>query len=58
MTTNVIIQAHCSEDKEVVVSMQDGNYGENHILQDGEETTLYAFDERVITVAERAKKEG
>ena len=55
MTTNVTIQAHCANDKEVVVSMQDGSYGENYVLQDGEEQTLYAFDERVISVKERLK---
>ncbi|WP_278366904.1 hypothetical protein [Marinobacter salarius] len=56
MTTNVTIQAHCSDDKEVVVSMQDGSYGETHVLQNGEEQTLYAFDDRVISVKERAKE--
>lgn len=56
MTTNVTIQAHCGEGKEVVVSMQEGRYGENHVLEDGEEKTLYAFDERVVTVKERVKE--
>lgn len=56
MTTSVTIQAHCSEEKEVVVSMQDGRYGESHILEDGEETTLHAYDDRVISVKERVKE--
>ena len=45
-----------SEDKEVLVSLQDGRYGETHVLEDGEETTLHAYDDRVISVKERVKQ--
>ena len=57
MTTNVIVQAHCGTDKEVAVSVNTSNTGENHILQDGEEQTFYAYDEQEVTVKERAKQE-
>lgn len=58
MTTAVRITAHCSKDKEVLVHViVDGAISTNEsvVLQDGEVIELYAYDNRSITVAERAK---
>lgn len=55
MTTTVKIEAHCSSDKEVFVSVADGGSGETFVLQDGESAERYAYDDREITVKERSK---
>ena len=58
MTTNVKIDAHCSESVEVVVTVSDG--GDDSplelILQDGESSEQYVYHDRVITVMEREKQ--
>ena len=56
MTSTVKITAHCASTKEVVISLDNGDYtAELHILQDGETKELYVYDERSITVRERVK---
>lgn len=60
MTTTVKIEAHCNNETEVKVVVQDENfeYGDEvSILQDGDEHTVYAYDSRVITVTEILKSE-
>lgn len=56
MTTTVIIQAHCSPDKEVRVVRTDPE--EVTILQDGETLSQVVYDERTIVVAEFLKTNG
>lgn len=55
MTTTITVQAHCDADTEVAISVADKHGEAPHVLQDGEETTVYVYDERSVTVQERAK---
>ncbi len=58
MTTTVIVKAHCSSDKEVIVAVENKLYpadDSTFILQNGETRELYAYDARVITVREVLK---
>lgn len=56
MTTTVKIEAHCSDDKEVSVSINSVQSGENHKLQDGEAGEYIVYDDREITVKEVLKE--
>lgn len=58
MTTEIIIKAHCSDDKEVEIKVRDGEEILKTSLQDGESTELYAYDDRTITVREKEKDEA
>lgn len=56
MTTTVIIKAHVSSDKAVLVTMHDGTkLVEEFTIQDGETAERYIYDERVITTREFVK---
>jgi O-glycosyl hydrolase len=58
MTTTVKVSAHCSDDKEVQVSIADsvsGNVRENFVLQNGETADRVVYDDLVISVLERKK---
>jgi|GEM_PF-1681611 len=58
MTTQIIVKAHCADDKEVKVTVKDPprDFEETFILQDGEEKDdLYAYDDREIVVREQPK---
>lgn len=59
MTTTVIINAHCTSDKEVVFSIIDQNKNNEEILsgilQDGETSHQAVFDGRQIRIEERLK---
>lgn len=58
MTTTVKISAHCTEDKEVQVSIPDlvsGNVKESLTLQNGEVADRVVYDDLVISVLERKK---
>lgn len=56
MTTTVTIQAHCSDDTHVLVVVTDDNgFVEGKTLENGEEATLYAHDDRAISVREDYK---
>ena len=56
MTTNVVVTAHCSEDKEVVVSINSENTGEVHTLKDGESGEWVVYDDLEISVKERVQQ--
>lgn len=56
MTTNIIIQAHVSDEKEVDVCVFDnGEMIEGFKLQDGENAERLVYDGRSILVKERTK---
>jgi hypothetical protein len=56
MTTTVIIKAHVSPDKAVLVTMHEGTkLVEEFTIQDGETAERYIYDERVITTREFVK---
>lgn len=58
MTTTVIVQAHCTSDKEVQVRVADEATDltlEAVTLQDGESRQFVVFDTRDITVREVLK---
>jgi len=55
MTTNITIQAHCSDDKEVIVTLIQGHEKEHTTLQDGESHEVAVFDDRLVTVKESPK---
>lgn len=58
MTTTIKVSAHCSDDKEVQVSISDmvsGNVRENLILQNGETADRVVYDDLMISVVERKK---
>ena len=56
MTTTVKVEAHCSSDKEVVITVATDNGDSEVVLQDKETYENYVYDERVISVRERLKK--
>lgn len=59
MTTTVRVMAHCTSNKEVVVTIKerdDDTPLEVFSLQDGETADRVVFDDRVISVRERAKQ--
>lgn len=56
MTSTVIIQAHCSEDKEVVVEkLENGDLVSEVVLQNGESGTYHIYDSIQIITFERDK---
>ena len=55
MTTKVIVEAHLSTEKEVIVTIKNGDSSNIIVLQDGEKTEQVVFDDREITVVEVAK---
>lgn len=58
MTTTIKVSAHCSEDKEVNVSIADsvsGNIKENVTIQNGETLERVVYDDLVLSVCERKK---
>jgi hypothetical protein len=61
MTTEIIVNAHCGEDKEVKIEIKDTAFvhgPEVTILQDGESSnSLYVYDDREISVKEVKKQE-
>lgn len=56
MTTNVIVNAHCAIDKEVVVKISGVTTEEIIVLQDGEQLERVVYGEKSITVKEEIKK--
>ena len=57
MTTTVRIEAHCSPETEVHVTIEDnGNPVESFHMKDGATVEKYVYDERVIRVKEVPKK--
>lgn len=58
MTTSVVITAHCSKDKEVVVSCPSDKTSLVVVLQDGYRYEVFVDDDRAITVYERRKDKG
>lgn len=56
MTTTVIIEAHCSADVEVRVTVTDeGMLSEDFVIQNGERAERYVFDNRSISVREQER---
>lgn len=55
MTTKVVIEAHCADDTEVVVTVHEGDTGIDPLriaLQSGETKELYVYGGRTVTVSE------
>jgi hypothetical protein len=61
MTTQIIVNAHCGEEKEVEIKIEDPVFDhgpEITILQDGEsKDDIYVYDERTVSVKEIEKKD-
>jgi len=61
MTTSVKVTAHCGPNKDVFFGIKmlpdDEDTTDFTILQDGESTEKYVYDERVAVVFERKKEE-
>lgn len=57
MTTTIKILAHCSSDKEVVVTIADelDRSTEQFVLQNGEAAERYVYDARKLCVCEVKK---
>ena len=56
MTTTVIVNAHCSANKEVFVAITDGDESvEEFVLQDGESADRVVYDGLEISVKERMR---
>ena len=57
MTTEVIINAICTENKVVVVqTKEDGEDMDEITLEDGDSETFYVYDKRVISIFEEDKE--
>jgi hypothetical protein len=57
MTTNVTVEAHCAETKEVRISIDNGNTGETIVIQNGEKWQGAVYDLKAVTVREVNKSE-
>jgi hypothetical protein len=58
MTTTVRVEAHCANNKQVVVTIQNRVSGEVHetfILQDGEKADRVVYDDRQLLTHEELK---
>lgn len=56
MTTTITVDAHCADNKEVIIVVKDNeSIYEEITLQDGESSEVIAYDDRVITVKEVLK---
>jgi hypothetical protein len=59
MTTNVTINAHCDDKKEVKVRLTDtGELSQEYALQNGQSDTRVVYDDIVISIWEQDKSEG
>ena len=59
MTSSVKVAAHCASNKEVVVTVTNGDaVVETQILQDGESTEIMIYDNRAVSSSERLKEEA
>ena len=56
MTTTVKVEAHCSHNEEVIITLATDNGNSEIVIQNGGSYETYVFDERVISVQERLKK--
>lgn len=52
MTTTINVSAHCADHLQVLVSVTGQP---DVVLQNGEATTVHAYDDRVISVREEPK---
>lgn len=57
MTSTVRIEAHCGDDKEVHVTVSDGNDEQVHVVEDGESFETYIYAEMEINVKEVNRNE-
>ena len=60
MTTTVTIEAHCSDDKEVVVGQYNPltRSSKTEVIQNGEKRVVYSHDTSEVSVFERKKVIG
>jgi hypothetical protein len=60
MTTTITVEAHCADDVEVVFGIRYKDHClidiETEILQNGQKSQKYVYDERQVVVYERKKK--
>jgi hypothetical protein len=57
MTTTVTIDAHCSSDKEVKISVTEaGKEVDQYTIQDCETVSTVVYDDRVLSVKETEKE--
>lgn len=59
MTSKVTVEAHCADDKQVLVEIGDLTTDktlEQKTLQNGEKAEFYVHDDRAIAVCERLKE--
>lgn len=58
MTSSVRVAAHCVKNKEVVITVTNGNvFVQEEILQNGEITEILIHDDLAVSVKERVKEE-
>lgn len=58
MTTTVKVEAHCSSDKQVLVTIKNlvtGEIHESFVLQDGEKADRVVYDDRQLLTNEVLK---
>lgn len=59
MTSSVRVAAHCASNKEVIVTVTNGDvFVEEQVLQDGESTEILIYDGRAVSSHERVKEEA
>lgn len=57
MTTTVIVEAHCSKEKEVQIIIDNGDTGNTEVIQNGETWRGAVYDLKSIKVQEVKKPE-
>jgi len=56
MTTSVKVSVHCSDDKEVVVTQQEGANSTDTVLPSGAVQEFYCYPGKLVFVTERVKE--
>jgi len=57
MTSQVVVTAHCADDKEVVITVNTETGNETYFLKNKESTDFAVYDDRVVTVKEQLQLE-
>lgn len=57
MTSTVTVTAHCGSNKEVLVTRKHNAETMEQYVQDGDNTTLYIYDDVVVSAKEVLKGE-
>lgn len=57
MTTEIIVNAHCSDDTEVVISTyEEEEKIDEIVIKNGDSESFYVYDEKIIQIKEQEQE--